>query len=152
MHKTTRIRRPGSAQRAPMPSYVPRPAKRHSGGAAAMLVPAYIRAVDRSLDAESRAYVRRKLGMKLGKFAKAIERVSVRVEDVNGPRGGVDAACRIKVVLSGLPSVVVEDRDASLQTAIDRALGRSERAVRRSVQARRVRRTSRRADAGSGSE
>lgn len=36
------------------------------------------------------------------------ERISVRVKDVNGPRGGL---CRIKVVLSDLPSVVFEAQD-----------------------------------------
>ena len=58
-----------------------------------MLVPAHVRSAERALGAEDRAYVRRKLGMKLGKFARSIERVSVRVEDVNGSRGGVDKAC-----------------------------------------------------------
>ena len=52
--------------------------------------------------------------MKLGKFATSIERVSVRVTDTNGPRGGVDQVCNVKVVLSGLPSVVVERRNAAL--------------------------------------
>jgi hypothetical protein len=37
--------------------------------------------------------------MKLGKSATSIERVSVRLTDVNGPRGGVDQRCRIKVVI-----------------------------------------------------
>ena len=128
-----------------MAPYIPRSVKRRRGRSAAALVPAYVRSVERALDAEGRAYVRRKLGMKLGKFAQAIERVSVRVEDVNGPRGGVDKACRIKVVMSGLPSVVVEEHDASLQAAIDRALSRSERAVRRSVQRRRTKGTGRQA-------
>jgi hypothetical protein len=76
--------------------------------------------------------------MKLGKFASSIERVSVRVEDVNGPRGGVDHACRVKVVLSGLPSIVVVEQDPSLAAAIDRALGGAERAVRRAVRRRRM--------------
>jgi len=71
--------------------------------------------------------------MKLGEFAPQIERVSVRAEDVNRPRGGVDRACRVKVVLSGLPSVVVEERDLKLQAALDRVLDRTERAVRRSL-------------------
>jgi ribosome-associated translation inhibitor RaiA len=90
------------------------------------------------LNPDDRSYVRRKLGMKLGKFATSIERVSVRVEDVNGPRGGVDQACRIKVVLIGLPSVVFQARDASLEAAIDGAVAGTERTVRRSVQRRRM--------------
>jgi ribosome-associated translation inhibitor RaiA len=144
MRKTTSIRQPVSAKRTPMASYIARPVKRTNGRTVA-LVPAYIRSVDRALNAEDRAYVRRKLGTKLGKFVRSIERVSVRVEDVNGPRGGVDTACRIKVVLRGLPSVVVEEQNALLQAAIDRALSRTERAVRRSVQRRRTRSTGRRA-------
>ena len=76
--------------------------------------------------------------MKLSKCAPSIERVSVRVGDVNGPRGGVDQVCRINVVLIGLPPVVVEERDASLEAAIDGAITRTERAVRRSVQRRRM--------------
>lgn len=103
------------------------------------LTPTHIRAVDAPIGAEDRAYVRRKLGRKLGKFARAVERVSVRIKDVNGPRGGVDKLCRIKVVLSGLPSVVIEQQHASLQAAVDRALRRTEGAVRRSVQRRRTR-------------
>lgn len=50
-----------------------------------------------------------------------IERVSVRVEDVNGQCGGIGKRCLIKVVLSGLPSVVVDERRHSLQAAMDRA-------------------------------
>ncbi len=83
--------------------------------------------------------MRRKLGTKLGKFARAIERVSVRVRDVNGPRGGVDKLCSIKVVLTRLPSIVVEHKDASLQGAMDGALRRVEVAVRRSMQRRTTR-------------
>jgi hypothetical protein len=102
------------------------------------LVPAHIRVLGGDLDPNDRTYIRRKLGMKLGKFATSIERVSVRVDDVNGPRGGVDKVCRIKVVLIGLPPAVLEGRDASLEAAIDGALTGAERAVRRSVQRRRM--------------
>ena len=53
--------------------------------------------------------------MKLGKFAASIERITVRLSDANGPKGGRDQVCQIKVVISGLPSVVVEERDAAFQ-------------------------------------
>ena len=73
-----------------------------------------------------------------GKFAPSVERVSVRIDDVNGPRGGVDKRCRIQIVLSGLPSVLVEERSNFLQGAMDAALARAERGVRKALQRRRM--------------
>jgi hypothetical protein len=52
--------------------------------------------------------------MKLGKFTSSIERITVRLSETNGPKGGRDQICQIKVVLSGLPSIVVEERAAAL--------------------------------------
>jgi ribosomal subunit interface protein len=125
-------------KRAPMAAQLPRAAKRAIGRTEAPLVPANIRAMDVEVDDDMRDYIRRKLGMKLGKFALSIERVSVRLRDVNGPRGGIDHQCRVKVVLSGLPSVVVDARDASMQAAIDEAISDATRSVRRSLQRRRM--------------
>ena len=102
------------------------------------LVPAYIRLAGATVDPVGRAYIRRKLRTKLAKFGASVERVSIRMEDLNGPRGGVDQVCRIKVVLSGLPSVILEQRGASLEAAVDGALDGVERAVRRRVQRRRM--------------
>jgi hypothetical protein len=118
---------------------VPRPVKRTGGRTPASTTPANIRVDGVTLDDDDRAYIRRRLGEKLGKYADAIERVTVRVSDVNGPRGGVDILCRIKVVLSGLPSVVVEHQAALLKPALTRSLAGVERAVRRTLQRRRTR-------------
>ena len=133
-----RLRKPGDNRRAPLRASLPKARKRASGRADASMITAHIRARGVDVGADERAYIRRKLGMKFGKFASSVERVSVRIEDMNGPRGGVDQVCRIKVVLSGLPSVVVEQRDATLVAAIDGALSGAERAVRRSLQRRRM--------------
>jgi hypothetical protein len=86
------------------------------------------------LNENTRTSIRRKLDRKFRKFAKSIERASVRLEDVNGPRGGVDHVCRIKVVLRNLPSVVYEKQDVSLDTAVGGAIAGAERAVRRTLQ------------------
>jgi hypothetical protein len=125
-------------RRAPLPASLPRPVKRASGRTAASRTPAHVRVIGLELDEENRALIRRKLGMKLGKFVAAIERVTVRVTDANGPRGGVDQVCNVKVVLSGLPSVVVERRDVAPQAAIYLALRASEEAVRRVLGRRRM--------------
>ncbi|MFO1222961.1 MAG: hypothetical protein U1E90_07695 [Burkholderiaceae bacterium] len=138
LRKTIRTRQPDSTRRAPMPSYLPRPVKTASGRAPTALIPAYIRSMEQELDAEDRAYIRRKLGTKLGKFAEVVERVSVRVGDVHGAHGARDKSCRIKVVLVGLPSVLVETRNASLQAAVDLSLTRAANAVRGSIGRRRT--------------
>lgn len=126
-------------KRAPLAGRIPRPTKLRRDRHAPSDIPANIRTAGASIDAADRAYLRRKLGAKLGKFARAVERVSVRIRDMNGPRGGVDKAATIKVVLAGLPSVVVEQKHVSLKAAIDAAVQRTERAVRRSVQRRAAR-------------
>ncbi len=68
------------------------------------------------------ACIQQKLGRRLCKYRRSIERISVRLTDVNGPRGGADQRCRIKVVHSALPSVVVERRHAEVQAAVDAAV------------------------------
>ena len=120
------------------PGWIPRPLKRKSSLHDVRMIPAHIRALGANLSKDTRTEIRNKLNRKLGKFAKAIERVSVRVKDINGPRGGIDQVCRIKVVLSNLSSVVFEAQDASLDVAIGSALTGIERAARRSLQRRRM--------------
>ena len=101
-------------------------------------VPAHVRAIGVELTEDDHNYIRHKLLTKLRKFATSIQRISVRVTDLNGPRGGVDEVCSIKVVLSGLPSVVVTRRDAAVQAAIDASLHAIEQAVRGIVGRRRM--------------
>lgn len=127
-----------SSARSPFPGWGPRSLKRESSSAKAPLVPAHIRVFGVSLNAEKRASIRQQLGRKLGKFANSIERISVRVKDVNGPRGGVDQLCRIKVILSGFPSVIFEARDVSLDAAIVGALLGVEQRVRQTLRRRRM--------------
>ena len=139
-------------RRSVLPPSVSRPLKRAGGRASPR--PAHVRVMGVPLDDRDHADIRRKLGLRLGKFAWSIERVTVRARDANGPRGGVDQECTVKVVLSGLPSVVVRRRHAALQVAVDDALHAVEQAVRRSVRRRRMKqlhgRWSRRAAVGGG--
>ena len=123
--------------RAPFHGWIPKGSKREAGRNAAIGISAHIRVFGARLSRAEREEIRRKLGFKLGKYARAIERVSVRFTDVNGPRGGIDQLCRIKVVLNGLPSVVVESKHDSTGAAAQAALAGTERAVRRRLQRRR---------------
>ena len=62
-----------------------------------------------------------------------VTRVIVRLSDINGPRGGVDKRCFIEVRLKHAPALVIEDTEADLYLAIDRATERAGRAMERSL-------------------
>jgi hypothetical protein len=101
-------------------------------------IPAFIRVDGLTIDDDAREHIRRKLNANFARHARSVQRVSVRLRDINGPRGGLDIQCRIKVVLSGLPSVVVELQAEVYRVAFSGALAAAERAVRRALQRRRL--------------
>lgn len=129
---------PLHVQRSALPASLPRPVKLTRNRRAGPSPPAHVRVIGGAIDDEDRDYIARKLGMKLGKFGSSIERITVRLSDTNGPKGGRDQKCQIKVVLSGLPSVVVNETDVTLPRTIDRAIDAAAIAVRRRVQRRRL--------------
>lgn len=112
---------------------VPRPVKRRSGRTPVYATPIAVRATGVALTDETREHASAKMSRQLAKFAERIERVSVRLKDVNGPRGGVDMLCRVKVVLSGLESVVYDVTAHDARDAIDRASHGIARAVRKAI-------------------
>jgi ribosome-associated translation inhibitor RaiA len=76
-------------------------------------------------------WIRAQLGRKLDHASTLIERGTVRFDDVNGPRGGIDIMCRIKLVVSGRPSVIAEERAVDARTAFGRALPKLAQALRK---------------------
>ncbi len=57
----------------------------------------------------------------------------MRLSAINGPLGGSDKRCHLQAVLAGLPDVVVEDTEADLYVAIDRATDRVGRTLVRKI-------------------
>lgn len=66
-----------------------------------------------------------------------VSRIVVHLSDVNGPRGGVDKRCGVELRLKGAQSLVVEDVQADLYVAIDRAFERIGRSLHRRMERRR---------------
>jgi len=78
-----------------------------------------------------RSHVTRRLNFALSSRYEHIQRILVRLSDINGPRGGNDKCCHIQVVIPRLPDVVIEDTETDLYVAIDRAADRTSRTVSR---------------------
>jgi putative sigma-54 modulation protein len=81
-----------------------------------------------------RAHVERRVRFALGRFGHRIQRVTVSVADVNGPRGGVDLRCRVIADLGSLGRLTAEWADNSLTAAVDRAADRIARSVARTIE------------------
>jgi ribosomal subunit interface protein len=90
-----------------------------------------IQALNFSLTNALRGHIERRLGFALSTRDDHIQRIMVRLSDINGPRGGEDKCCHIHVVLPQLPDVVIEDIEEDLYAAIDRAADRVGRTVGR---------------------
>lgn len=80
-----------------------------------------------------REHIERRIHFALARFSSRVARVTVRLSDVNGPRGGLDKQCRVTVALRGARRIQVENLDAGLYAAIDRAADGAGRSVGREL-------------------
>ncbi len=89
------------------------------------------------VDDETESHVERRMEFALKQFNSWITHVQVHLEDVNGPRRGIDKKCRILVNIKGGKTIKIEDLDADLISAINRAADRVGQVVGREIDRRR---------------
>ncbi|MES0873647.1 HPF/RaiA family ribosome-associated protein [Sinimarinibacterium thermocellulolyticum] len=88
-----------------------------------------------------RQHIRQRLRFAFNRIAARVKRVVVHLSDVNGPRGGPDKRCQLRVQLERQPEVVIEDTRDDLYAAVDQASERAAQSVtRRLAKQRRYRR------------
>jgi len=80
-----------------------------------------------------RTYIGRRLRESLVHFEDRIGSVQVRLEDVNGPRGGLDKLCQVVIGCGKLGTVHTEAKHKTLRDAIDGAIERAKHAVTHAV-------------------
>jgi ribosomal subunit interface protein len=80
-----------------------------------------------------RDHVEKRIDFALARFEERIVRVSVKLKDINGPRGGVDKECRIITQLRGLPNVIVTQEAPDAHSAVDQAADRIGNTVARKL-------------------
>ena len=74
-------------------------------------------------------HAKRRLRFALSRSSEQIQRVKVRLTDINGPRGGVDKRCRIEIQIPSQPALMIEQLDSDMYVAISRSAARAERRV-----------------------
>lgn len=78
-----------------------------------------------------REYIMERVDYALDRAQDSISFITVRITDMNGPKGGIDKRCQIHLKMSGMPTVVVTGVSASIIDAIDHAAQRATRVVER---------------------
>ena len=84
-----------------------------------------------------REHTERRLEFALDRAHHDVSNVTVRLSDINGPRGGFDKRCQIRIPLPHHRGVVIEETDADLYVAIDRAASRAGNTLGRQLSRRR---------------
>ncbi|MBK8768375.1 MAG: HPF/RaiA family ribosome-associated protein [Burkholderiaceae bacterium] len=74
-----------------------------------------------SLTEALRTQAERRVRFALGSTSGRVRNVVMRLADENGPRGGLDKRCTIRANFPGAPPVIIEQQEADLYVAIDRA-------------------------------
>lgn len=85
------------------------------------------------LSDDLREHIERRIYFALSRFGHRIRKVDVKVEDINGPRGGMDKRCSVIVRIAPGRRVAIEDSDSDILVAVDRAADRLGRAVAREI-------------------
>ena len=70
----------------------------------------------------------------LRRLSWLVPQASIRLSDVNGPRGGVDKRCQVEFSTQGSGRIVSTAMAADWRTALEGALSRAARRIVRSLQ------------------
>ncbi len=89
-----------------------------------------------------RRHAERRVAFALGRFGNRISRIRVRIADVNGPKGGVDARCSLRVHVPHQTPIVITETAIDPGWAVELATERAARAVDRRLGRRGSRRRS----------
>jgi ribosome-associated translation inhibitor RaiA len=83
---------------------------------------------------ELRAWCERRVDFSLSHFRDRIRDVTLRLEDANGPKGGLDKRCVLVIRLRRGAPIVLSTDDSSVMAAVDRSVDRAGQAVSRALE------------------
>lgn len=76
-------------------------------------------------------YVQRRMDFALATRYPQTHQIDVTLSDINGPRGGEDKRCKVRIMIAGQRDIVIDDVQDNWQIAIDRAASRANKTLTR---------------------
>lgn len=72
-----------------------------------------------------------KARLAVGLFGEKIRRIDIFLSDVNGPKGGEDMVCKVKVAAAKKSIILVQEKSETLRDAINTCMHRLKRSAAR---------------------
>lgn len=82
---------------------------------------------------ELRKYAERRIAFQFSRFAREVDTLALRLQDVNGPRGGIDKLCQVTLRGPHVGQLALAELAYSTKEAIDLAIARMARLVARQL-------------------
>ncbi len=114
-----------------LPETVPRAAARKAGMTRVGATPLSVQSKGVELEPALADRIRRDLGRRIERFAQNVTRVGVSFKDINGPRGGVDTVCRVRLSVKGVDPIVIEAHGVDAEEAFRLASKQAQAALGR---------------------
>lgn len=78
-------------------------------------------------------HAERRLRFALIYFQSYVHSVKMRLSEINGAKDGENKRCHLHIVLDDLPDVIAENTESNMYVAIDSALQKASRSVKRTI-------------------
>src|SRR5262249_23602221 len=121
----------GHEQRSSLPGEVSRGVKRTAGMTKISTTPLSVRSGSVDVAPELHGRIHRDLGRRIERYAQNVTEGTVRFADINGPRGGIDTVCRVKLSVKDAGHIVVEAHGADAEEAFRVASAQAKTALGR---------------------
>ncbi|WP_419811094.1 HPF/RaiA family ribosome-associated protein [Bacterioplanoides sp.] len=92
------------------------------------------------LTKELRSLLKKRVEFAFNRFHHRIQKIRVRLDDINGPKGGIDKDCQFYLTLPDQPDVVVRSQASEIEAAISKTASRSASALSRKFSKRHYKR------------
>ena len=79
-------------------------------------------------------HIKSRVESTLSRFESMIKIVEVFVSDVNGPKGGIDKLCVVKIKIDPRSELIIKDKTADLYQAVTSTFSRAKQSLTRYVQ------------------
>ena len=95
-----------------------------------------IRSNDFTLTDSLRTFLNEQVRKSMSVCARNIELITIRLKDINGPKGGVDKECIVEIQIANQSPVVVKKRNSDAYRGIRQAVTRAARVALRRLRKR----------------